>query len=112
MAAFSGSQRSVFNEDVCIQYDQSKPNILLIGDSHASHYYRALSDLSSSINFSQVNASGCKPTIVYSKYQVIKKTDELYKYMTGTVNINYVSISDQICPNSLCKTRLSNEAPF
>ena len=53
-----------FNRDVCIESAPNKYNIALIGDSHAAHWYSALSkSLASGQTLSQMTASGCKPTV-------------------------------------------------
>lgn len=59
-----------FNEDACVNYNENNKNILLIGDSHASHWYSALNELKKeNESISQVNSSGCKPTLEYKGRQ-------------------------------------------
>ncbi|MBW8189888.1 acyltransferase [Neiella marina] len=56
----------LFNKDTCLEKSSSKQSLLLIGDSHAAHWYSALNELvSSEYSISQVTASGCKPTVQY-----------------------------------------------
>ncbi len=52
---------NLFDEQACIDTDASRKNILLIGDSHAAHYYSSLKNYD--INVSQATSSGCRPTI-------------------------------------------------
>ncbi len=55
---------SYFNQDECISIVKNKKKLLLIGDSHAAHWYQALNEkLSNTTAITQVTASGCKPTI-------------------------------------------------
>ncbi len=56
---------SDFQKDICVSYHFSKPNVLLIGDSHGAQYFHALKESLPSVEFSQVNASGCRPLVNY-----------------------------------------------
>ena len=52
---------SAFKKDVCLaQYDARK-NVLLMGDSHAAHWYFAIKQNYPNINLMQATASGCRP---------------------------------------------------
>lgn len=53
----------IFNAEKCIRISSAKPNVLIIGDSHAAHFARALRQEFPDISFSQVTASGCMPTL-------------------------------------------------
>ena len=53
-----------YNKDLCVTYEEGKKNYLLLGDSHAAHYYSALSDMMrSDETLTQVTASGCVPLL-------------------------------------------------
>jgi hypothetical protein len=52
-----------FDDDKCIVRDGSKPRVLLLGDSHAAHFYDALEDIFTNVSFSQATASGCRPVM-------------------------------------------------
>lgn len=52
-----------FAEDTCIDVLPGRRNVLLLGDSHAAHYAKALRDLYPEIGFSQVTVSGCRPVV-------------------------------------------------
>jgi peptidoglycan/LPS O-acetylase OafA/YrhL len=54
---------SAYQADKCISIDPSRPNVLLIGDSHAHHFSGAILDVFPEINFSFAMASGCKPVL-------------------------------------------------
>ncbi len=57
---------TIYDKNLCINAKKGKYNILLIGDSHAAHWYSALNArLNKNETLTQVNASGCKPTIQY-----------------------------------------------
>lgn len=54
-----------FRKDICLSYHFEKPNVLLVGDSHGAQYFQALKESLPSVEFSQVNASGCRPLVNY-----------------------------------------------
>ena len=55
-----------FDKTECIQYAQDKKNYLLIGESHAAHYYSALyENKKDDETISQITASGCYPILAY-----------------------------------------------
>jgi peptidoglycan/LPS O-acetylase OafA/YrhL len=55
-----------FDQNVCVKFDATKPNYLLIGDSHAAHFYGAIQTELGNVNLTQVTSSGCRPTIDFS----------------------------------------------
>ncbi len=56
-----------FDKSKCITHTQGKKNYLLIGDSHAAHFYSALDQAKEdNITITQVTASGCHPTLPYT----------------------------------------------
>jgi peptidoglycan/LPS O-acetylase OafA/YrhL len=55
----------LFDEQTCIVVDDRRTNVLLVGDSHAAHFIAPLRESLPRANISQVNASGCEPTIDY-----------------------------------------------
>jgi peptidoglycan/LPS O-acetylase OafA/YrhL len=61
----SGTARKgiVYDADECIDRDRSKPRVLLLGDSHAAHFYDAFEDTFPNVSFSQATASGCRPVM-------------------------------------------------
>ncbi len=52
---------ALFDEANCVNIDPSRPNVLLIGDSHANQFSRALRVVFPEVNLSYVGASGCYP---------------------------------------------------
>ncbi len=60
----SGNRSSKdFNREQCLRLSSTRPNMLLIGDSHAAQYYDALKNTNPAINVLQATASGCKPVL-------------------------------------------------
>lgn len=57
----------LFNKQECVVYDENKNNILLIGDSHAAHWYSALATKMNkkTETLSQVTLASCRPLIEY-----------------------------------------------
>jgi peptidoglycan/LPS O-acetylase OafA/YrhL len=54
---------SAFSTDICLGTENAKKNVLLVGDSHAAHFGKALRELYPDVHFSQVTGSGCKPEL-------------------------------------------------
>jgi len=55
-----------YNKDECIVHKQGKKNYLLLGDSHAAHYYSALEELlNENETLSQVTSSGANALLPY-----------------------------------------------
>ena len=52
-----------FTIENCVHVDKNKTNILLLGDSHAEHFRRALEDHSDNFSVSVAVVSGCRPTL-------------------------------------------------
>jgi peptidoglycan/LPS O-acetylase OafA/YrhL len=52
---------SDFDAASCLARAPGKPNILLVGDSHAAHLWRGLADELPATSVLQATASGCKP---------------------------------------------------
>ena len=50
---------TVFRKDLCLSVRPDRKNFLLLGDSHAAHFWSALQALHPDINFMQATASGC-----------------------------------------------------
>lgn len=48
--------------DKCLTIDAAKEDFLIIGDSHAAHYWAGFAEVFPEINFLQATANGCKPT--------------------------------------------------
>lgn len=61
----SGTARKgiVYDDEKCIVRDGPKPRVLLLGDSHAAHFFEAFRDTFRHISFSQATASGCRPVL-------------------------------------------------
>lgn len=59
----SGNTILDFDSSVCLAERSDKPNVLLIGDSHAAQLWWGLSNTYQGINFMQATASGCLPTL-------------------------------------------------
>ncbi len=55
-----------YDKQGCVTHDATKKNYLLIGDSHAAHYYSALNELlKEGETLTQVTSSGCVPMIPF-----------------------------------------------
>jgi peptidoglycan/LPS O-acetylase OafA/YrhL len=47
----------------CAGIDPDRPNILIVGNSHAAHLWKGLAETRKDIHFLQATASGCKPVL-------------------------------------------------
>jgi len=52
-----------YKADTCLRVDPNRPNILLLGDSHAAHYWYGLNRVFTGANILQATASGCRPVL-------------------------------------------------
>ena len=50
-----------FDRDACLAGSGPQPKLLLLGDSHAAHYWIGLADTLQGVQVQQATASGCKP---------------------------------------------------
>jgi len=56
-----------FRTEACLSPDPARPNILLLGDSHAAHLSQALRErLGDAAHLLQATASGCRPILPYA----------------------------------------------
>jgi len=64
---FSGvdDSLSIFDKGYCLNRSDSKKNYIVMGDSHAAHFWYAINEAFSAHNVMQANASGCRPLINY-----------------------------------------------
>jgi peptidoglycan/LPS O-acetylase OafA/YrhL len=52
-----------FQSDTCLNASTTKPNVLIVGDSHAAHLWTGLNDAMKDMNVMQATATGCKPVL-------------------------------------------------
>jgi len=72
-----------YEKEKCVTYEKGKKNYLLIGDSHAAHYYRALNEmLDENETLTQVTSSGCPPVI---PFRGAKKCYDLHSWAFNTL---------------------------
>lgn len=63
---FYGSREndfSSFKKGKCLHFEEDKKNYLIMGDSHAAHFWLAFVNEYPEYNFLQATASGCKPLL-------------------------------------------------
>ncbi|WP_339350161.1 acyltransferase family protein [uncultured Alteromonas sp.] len=75
---------SFYNKDLCLTQSDSKENIVLLGDSHAAHWYSAMNEAidNETQTLTQITASGCKPTL---NYKGEERCTELMKWAFNDV---------------------------
>lgn len=50
----------------CLTLQSGRPNVIVMGDSHAAQYWRAIALRFPSVNVVQATASGCRPTLAFT----------------------------------------------
>lgn len=60
---YRGEDFSAFDQKFCLRISPDKPNILLMGDSHAAHLWTGLNQRFPQFNFQQATAAGCAPLL-------------------------------------------------
>ncbi|MBS0233207.1 MAG: acyltransferase [Proteobacteria bacterium] len=63
MTSRDGNSIARFDAGVCLTISSIKPNILLVGDSHAAQFAQAMRDEFPQLSISQVTGAGCSPLI-------------------------------------------------
>jgi peptidoglycan/LPS O-acetylase OafA/YrhL len=69
-----------FDRGFCLKRSPDKPNVVLLGDSHAAQYWRAIALRFPDKNVMQATASGCRPTL-HTKGE--KRCTDLVNYVLG-----------------------------
>lgn len=84
-----------FNQDKCIDYIEGESNSILIGDSHAAHWFSALDQIKGKEHhLSQVTASGCRPMLPLSgENRCVKLMGALLTEYLEKYNFNQLIIS-------------------
>jgi peptidoglycan/LPS O-acetylase OafA/YrhL len=57
------SEGDPFRPDICYKLASDRPNFVVMGDSHAAQYWRALAERFPERNVIQASASGCRPLV-------------------------------------------------
>jgi peptidoglycan/LPS O-acetylase OafA/YrhL len=61
---YLGANRETFDAKTCLTKDATRPNYLLIGDSHAAQLWLGLSSVLTSVNLMQATVTMCRPVRV------------------------------------------------
>jgi peptidoglycan/LPS O-acetylase OafA/YrhL len=61
---YLATNRQQFDVQSCLKLDSTRPNYLLVGDSHAAHLWLGLSSAMPDVNVLQASASSCRPAIL------------------------------------------------
>lgn len=62
-SCFLSGNRQALDEDACLKPSATKPNYLLLGDSHAAHLWLGLADALPNVNVMQASVSMCRPVL-------------------------------------------------
>jgi len=74
------TSRRGFDRAFCLKHSPDKPNLVVLGDSHAAQYWRAIALRFPDKNVMQATASGCRPTL---HTQGEKRCTDLVGYVLG-----------------------------
>ncbi|HWS61739.1 MAG TPA: acyltransferase family protein [Steroidobacteraceae bacterium] len=80
----------------CLAVSTSKPNYLLLGDSHAAHLWFGLNATFTGANFLQATAADCLPTITHNfneSSRCVQIMDDVYKDLLVRQQIDRVLLS-------------------
>jgi peptidoglycan/LPS O-acetylase OafA/YrhL len=80
----------------CLAVSPSKPNYLLLGDSHAAHLWFGLNETFTGANFLQATAADCLPTITHNfneSSKCVQIMDDVYKDLLVHQRIDRVLLS-------------------
>jgi peptidoglycan/LPS O-acetylase OafA/YrhL len=61
---YLSTNRQQLDVQTCMKLDSTRPNYLLVGDSHAAHLWFGLSSSMPEVNIMQATASACRPAVV------------------------------------------------
>jgi peptidoglycan/LPS O-acetylase OafA/YrhL len=61
---YLATNRQQFDVQACLKPDVTRPNYLLVGDSHAAHLWFGLSSSMPEVNIMQATASDCRPAVL------------------------------------------------
>ncbi len=68
-----------FDRGYCLNMRTDKPNVLLIGNSHAAHFAQALFDSFPKVNLLQATSSGCAPVLpLRGSKRCVKLMEEVF----------------------------------
>lgn len=60
---FLATNRQQLDQETCLKLDATRPNYLLVGDSHAAHLWYGLASAMPDVNVMQATASMCRPAM-------------------------------------------------
>ena len=83
-----------FSEEKCIHIDPGKTNVLLLGDSHAEHFRRALESFDTEVSVSTATVSACRPTLpTLGRKTCVEMMDRVYSNLIQNYDFDIVFIS-------------------
>ena len=90
----SANERKAKFDEKCVMASKSKPNILLIGDSHAAQFSGSLRKLLPEYNIMQATASGCMPlNHTIGEPRCVKLMNYIYNDFLKKTKVDYIFIT-------------------
>jgi hypothetical protein len=85
---YLGANRETFDAKTCLTKDATRPNYLLIGDSHAAQLWLGLSSVLSSVNLMQATVTMCRPVRVDTAALDTRKCPQLMHFVFDDYLVN------------------------
>lgn len=96
------SEGDAFRPDLCYALADDRPNMVIMGDSHAAQYWRALVDRFPSRNVIQATASGCRPLLDGDGSQrCLEVMDYIFKKVLPTGKVSTLIIAGRWADSDL-----------
>jgi hypothetical protein len=91
-----------WDPDTCLRMSTDRPNIVVLGNSHAAHLWRALAQRFPDANVLQATASGCRPTLeATGAERCLKVVDFVFGPLLETKQVDRIILSARWRPDDV-----------
>lgn len=87
---------AIFRASVCLRQAPNEQTVVLMGDSHAAHLWRALANEMPHANVLQATASGCRPTVAQADWaaaRCVRVMNYMFEHYLPTHNVDLLLLS-------------------
>jgi peptidoglycan/LPS O-acetylase OafA/YrhL len=85
---YLATNRQQLDLERCMKPDKTRPNYLLVGDSHAAHLWFGLSSAMPQVNIMQATASACRPAAVPAALLDTRACPKLMQFVFNNFLVN------------------------
>ena len=85
---YLANNRQQIDVQTCMKPDPTRPNYLLVGDSHAAHLWFGLSSALPEVNIMQATASMCRPAVATTSLLDTRACPKLMKFVFDDFLVN------------------------